>query len=274
MFFKAKNYSLPLGKKNYIMAVINLTPDSFYEGSRFDLSSAVRATELCVKQGADIIDLGAQSTAPGSKPITAQQELERLLEPVREIRGAVDVPISVDTFFPEVARAALQNGADIINDVSGTADPAFAILAKEHSAGWIAMHTGGLKSSEATEYKNGVISDINLFFEKVINTADCVGLRREQLCLDPGIGFGKSREADLEIISGFEKLETDGCASLAALSRKRVTRLCGDALTGTVICNAMCILGGADIIRVHDVDSALATVKMAQLLKGGSTCLG
>lgn len=274
MFFKAKKYSLPLGEKNYIMAVINLTPDSFYEGSRFDLSTAVKAAEACVRQGADIIDLGAQSTAPDSKPITAQQELKRLLEPLREIRRVLDVPISVDTFFPEVAKAALENGADIINDVSGTADTAFAKLAKEHSAGWIAMHTGGLKSSEESTYPNGVINDINLFFDKAVKTAESVGLSHEQLCLDPGIGFGKSREDDLEIISGFEKLETLGCASLAALSRKRVTRLCGDALTGTVICNAMCILGGADIIRVHDTEAALATIKMAQLLKGGNNCVG
>ncbi len=274
MVFKAKKYSLLSDGKCSIMAVINLTPDSFYEGSRFDLPNAVAAAELAAKQGADIIDLGAQSTAPDSAPITAQQELERLIEPLRQIRKSIDIPISVDTFFPQVAEAALQNGADIINDVSGKADPEFAALARKYSAGWIAMHTGGLKSSEEKAYPDGVISDINTFFEKVIRTADSTGLSRNQLCLDPGIGFGKTREHDLEIISDFHKLNSHGCALLAALSRKRVTRLCGDALTGTVICNALCICGGANIIRVHDVEPAASTVRMAQLIKGGSTSLG
>lgn len=253
------------------MAVINLTPDSFFEGSRFTADAAVEAAQLAATNGADIIDLGAQSTAPGSKPITAQQELERLLTPLRLIRKAVSVPISVDTYFPEVARVALENGADIINDVSGTASPVFAALAKEHNAGWIVMHTGGLKSSEESAYPNGVINDINLFFDKAVKTAESVGLSHEQLCLDPGIGFGKSREDDLAIISGFNKLETHDCAALAALSRKRVTHLCSDALTGTVICNAMCIIGGADIIRVHDVTEAVATAEMANLLRGGKS---
>lgn len=274
MFFKAKKYSLPLGQRTYIMAVINLTPDSFYEGSRFNSATAVDAARLAVEHGADIIDIGAQSTAPCSTPITAQQELERLIEPLKQIRKAVDVPISVDTFFLQVAKAALENGADIINDVSGTAAPEFAELAKQHGAGWVAMHTGGLKSSQAAEYENGVINDINVFFERAVNTALSIGLSHEQLCLDPGIGFGKTREDDLEIISNFQSLETYDCASLAALSRKRVTRLCGDALTGTAICNAMCILGGADIIRVHDVETAAATIKMAQMIKGGGNSLG
>ena len=115
--FKAKNHILPTAEKALVMAVINLTPDSFYEGSRFDFSNAVAAAELAVKQGADIIDIGAQSTAPDSTPITAEEELQRLIQPLKSIRKAVDIPISVDTFFPEVAKAALENGADIINDV-------------------------------------------------------------------------------------------------------------------------------------------------------------
>ncbi len=267
--FKARNYILPTGEKALVMAVINLTPDSFYEGSRFDFSNATAAAELAVKQGADIIDIGAQSTAPDSTPITAEEELQRLIQPLKAIRKVVDIPISVDTFFPSVAKAALQNGADIINDVSGKADPEMLSLAAEYGAGYIAMHTGGSTSKEPVTYKNGVIADINLFFKKVMACAESAGINRSNICLDPGIGFGKAREDDLEIISNFSSLNSHGCTMLAALSRKRVARLCGDALTGTVIYNTLCILGGAGIIRVHDVPQAVATAQAAKLIKGG-----
>ncbi len=252
------------------MAVINLTPDSFFEGSRFDSKSAVDAAVQAEKSGADIIDLGAQSTAPGASAVTAEQELERLLEPLRLVRAAVNIPISVDTYYPAVARAALENGADIINDVSGTADVQTAALAAEFSAGWIAMHTGGFSADECGEY-GSIIKEINCFFEKAVLSARRAGLNEKSLCLDPGIGFGKSRENDLEIINNFSLLESHGCARLAALSRKRVTRLCGDALTGTVAANTACILGGADIIRVHDVEAAVATAEMAHLIKRGKS---
>ena len=250
------------------MAVINLTPDSFYENSRVTADRAVEAALKAVANGADILDLGAQSTAPGSKEITAREELARLITPLKEIRKAVNVPISVDTFYPQVAGQALESGADIINDVSGRADPEMARLAAKHNAGWVVMHTGKLNSSQEGKYESGVINDINLFFEKAIATAEAAGLSKESLCLDPGIGFGKSREDDLEIVSRFAEFQKHGCVTMGALSRKRVTRLCGDALTGTIALNTVCILGGAGIIRVHDVEQAAAQVKMLSALKG------
>lgn len=261
MIFKAE-------KRALVMAVINLTPDSFYENSRVSADRAVEAALRAVADGADIIDLGAQSTAPDSKEITAQEEIARLITPLKEIRKAVSVPISVDTFYPQVVGQALENGADIINDVSGKAEPEMAELAAKYNAGWIVMHTGLLNSSQEGQYENGVINDINLFFEKAIETAQKAGLKKENLCLDPGIGFGKSREDDLEIVSRFAEFQKHGCVTMAALSRKRVTRLCGDALTGTIALNTACILGGAGIIRVHDVAKAAAQVKMLSALKG------
>lgn len=261
MIFEEKSKAL-------VMAVINLTPDSFYEDSRVTADRAVEAALKAVADGADILDLGAQSTAPGSTEITAEEELARLIAPLKEIRKAVNVPISVDTFYPIVAGQALENGADIINDVSGKADPEMAQLAAKHNAGWVVMHTGNLHSSQEGKYEKGVINDINLFFEKAIETAKQAGLTKENLCLDPGIGFGKSREDDLEIVSRFAEFQKHGCVTMAALSRKRVTRLCGDALTGTIALNTACILCGAGIIRVHDADKAAAQVKMLSLIKG------
>lgn len=261
MIFKAENKAL-------VMAVINLTPDSFFEGSRVTADRAVEAALKAVEDGADILDLGAQSTAPDSKEITAEEEIARLITPLKEIRRAVSVPISVDTFYPQVAGQALLNGADIINDVSGKASPEMAELAAKHNAGWVVMHTGNLLSSQEGTYENGVIDDINLFFERAIKTARAAGLSEESLCLDPGIGFGKSREDDLEIVSRFAEFRKHGCATMAALSRKRAARLCGDALTGTLVLNTACILGGAGIIRVHDVKEAAAQVKMLSMIKG------
>jgi len=249
-----------------IMAVINLTPDSFYAGSRYTADSAVEYAVKAENSGAAIIDIGAQSTAPQSTPITAEEEIRRLIPSLKAIRNAVDIPISVDTYFPEVARAALENGADIINDVSGTASAETASLVAQYGAGWIVMHTGGLASNETRESNTDIIREINSFFTEALITAEKCLLPRENICFDPGIGFGKSREDDLRIISHFSDIDSHGCATLAALSRKRVTKLCGDALTGTVIANAACIAGGADIIRVHDVEQALATVQMTKLL--------
>lgn len=250
------------------MAVINLTPDSFYEGSRFSADTAVEAAVRAVNSGAAILDLGAQSTAPGNSPITEEEELERLCEALCRIRQNVDVPISVDTFNFSVAKAALENGADIINDVSGKVSLRMTDLALKFNAGHIVMHTGGFSSAQTGTYSNGVIADINSFFSSAKASADSAGLSASHLCFDPGIGFGKTREDDLEIIRHFSKLDASGCAKLCALSRKRVTRLCGDALTGTVTANTACMLQGADIIRVHDVEQAVAAAEMVSLIKG------
>lgn len=268
---KAGKYSLPTGQRAYVMAVINLTPDSFYASSRYTCEKAAEAAVEAVRLGADIIDLGAQSTAPGSTQICAEEELERLIVPLRKIRSCVDVPISVDTFYPAVAKAALENSADIVNDVSGSLSFETASLVKEHGAGWIIMHTGGLKSDEAAEYNSGIVNEINSFFSKAVTVAENAGLDKAQLCLDPGIGFGKTRADDLEIIRSFSLLQSHGCAKLAALSRKRVTRLCGDELIGTHAANVACILGGADIIRVHDIEQAAPLTKMISLIKGESS---
>ncbi len=266
MPFTAKKFSIDFKDGAGVMAVINLTPDSFYEGSRYNLQEAVEYAKEACEKGAAILDLGAQSTAPDSTAISDKEEIDRLIEPLVKIREVCSVPISVDTFSLEVAKAALENGADIINDVSGKASPEMAALIAEHSAGWIVMHTGGLTSAQERVQNTDIINEINVFFEHTVGIADKHSLNRSQLCLDPGIGFGKSRTDDLNIIANFSQLNPHGCALIAALSRKRVTKLCGDALTGTIIANTVCINGGANIIRVHDIEQGLATAKTAKLL--------
>ncbi len=266
MNFSTKRYTLPLGQKTYIMGIINLTPDSFFAESRVNTGDAVQRAVALVRDGADVLDIGAQSTAPNSRPISAEEEAQRLIQPLRAIREQVDVPLSVDTFFPEVARLAAENGADILNDVSGSASRDLAELAAETGCGWIVMHTGGKTSREAADYTHGIIRDINLFFEQAYRQAEAAGMKPEQLCFDPGIGFGKTRENDLEIIRRFAELDRFGCASLAALSRKRVTALCGDTLLGTLAADTACICGGADLLRVHDVVQAKHSAIMTDMI--------
>lgn len=266
MPFVTKNFSLDFNSGAALMAVINLTPDSFYEGSRYSFQQAVEYAKQACEKGVAILDLGAQSTAPESKPISDDEEISRLIEPLKAIRKVCRIPISVDTFSLKVAKAALENGADIINDVSGKASPEMAELISRYGAGWVIMHTGGLSSAEERKDTADITEKINSFFEKAVRIADEKSVSRNQLCLDPGIGFGKSREDDLNIIANFFKLKPYECTMLAALSRKRVTKLCGDALTGTIISNAACIAGGANIIRVHDIEQGFAAAKMAKLL--------
>ena len=266
MSFTTKRFSLDFSNGAAVMAVINLTPDSFYEGSRYSFRQAVEYAKLACEKGAAILDLGAQSTAPDSTAISDEEEIARLIEPLKKIREVCSVPISVDTFSVKVAQAALDNGADIINDVSGKASPEMAALVTKYGAGWIIMHTGGLTSADEREQSTDITEEINMFFDTAVKVADKHLIDRSRLCLDPGIGFGKSRADDLNIIANFSRLNPNGCTMLAALSRKRVTKLSGDALTGTVISNAACIAGGADIIRVHDIEQGIAAAKMTKLL--------
>ena len=180
MIFKARNYTLDLSEAK-VMAVINLTPDSFYEGSRFDLNSAVEQAVKADNDGAAIIDLGAQSTAPDSKPITEEEELERLIEPLKAVRKAVNIPISVDTFYPSIARAALQNGADIINDVSGKDDGVMSAIAARYGAGHIIMHTGSLASNETRNSTTNINEEISAFFRSAVAAAEKAGLKKENI---------------------------------------------------------------------------------------------
>ena len=254
-------------KKNCLSCgIINVTTDSFFAPSRVDPESAAERAVTLVEQGADMLDIGAVSTAPGVTIADEKTELERLKLALPKIRAAVNVPLCVDTFRVDVARAAIGMGADIINDTGGVPSRSMAELISQSSCGWIIMHTGGLTSSEENNYSGGILSALEQFFRSARSLAESFGIDSDRLIFDPGIGFGKSREDDLAIISHFGDIDFCGCRSMAALSQKRVTRLCGDAFTGTTVYDAVCVLGGADIIRVHDVSAASAAVKALSLL--------
>lgn len=267
-YFNCGKFSLPLGEKTYIMGILNITPDSFSDGGLWENpeKAAAHINEM-IKAGADIIDIGAQSTRPGHIPVSAEEEIKRL-SAVFDLMGEVSVPLSIDTYYPEAAEYSLKRGADIINDVSGVFNPEMAAVVKKYNAGWVVMHTGGGDADKVPEYKNGVIADINEFFNNMVEECGKSGIDFSRVCLDPGIGFGKTNEENLRIIEKMSSLKKGNCALLAGASRKRVigaatgVEKAGDRVIGTVAAHCLCIAGGADIIRVHDVAEAKESALM------------
>ena len=270
--FKARNFTLPLGKKTYIMGVLNYTPDSFSDGGKFNspdeaLAHALRMQEL----GADIIDLGANSTRPGATFLTAAEELERISPALETLKNKLSIPLSVDTFYPSVAKAALEAGAGIINDVSGEFNTDMAALAKEYGAGYVVMHNP-CSADTVMESPDGVISHIRSSFLDALKLAAECGLPKEQLCFDVGLGFSKSYEDNIEIMRNLEWLKFKGVPMLVAASRKRFIGIASgeenSALRdpGTVAAHTAAIAAGADIIRVHDVAGAVQGARVADAL--------
>lgn len=245
--------------KTQLMAILNITPDSFFDGGTYLTPELAikRALEL-QSQGADILDIGAQSTRPGAAPVPPEEELRRLLPVLEAIAGQVHIPISVDTFYPEVAEQALTRGASIINDVSGHVTPEMAQAVRRYGAGWVLMHNGG--GADATPvYTPDVVTVVRESLADMIEQAMSYGLTKAQLCVDPGIGFGKSREDNIRLIANTSKLKLDDIALLVGASRKRVTGEDfppNERLAGTIAAHTVAQLGGADILRVHDVPQA------------------
>jgi len=236
--------------RTQVMGILNITPDSFYDGGAYvsPEKAVARAMEIQA-EGADILDIGAQSTGPGSKVISAVEELTRLLPVLDKLMRHIKIPVSIDTFYPEVAEQALQRGAKIINDVSGVVKSEMACVVKFHGAGWILMHNGG-GADAMPVYKPDVISAVGRTLREMAGQAMAFGLEAAQLCMDPGIGFGKTKKDNLLLLANSAQLKIPGMAYLVGASRKRVA---GKTLAGTMAAHEMALHGGAVILRVHDV---------------------
>lgn len=259
--------SLALGEKTYVMGIINITPDSFSDGGvNFSLNSALNSARLMKEQGADIIDIGAQSTRPGCKLISPKEEWERLKEILPVIINEVNLPVSVDTFYPFVAKKALEAGCDIINDVSGIVTPEMTEIINCFSAGYVIMHN--------TPENGEICFAVHNRLKKLLNEAMALGVKRECICLDPGIGFNKTNEQNLKLLADLKSVAVEGNALLLGASRKRVI---GNSLKsetpfnkrdyGTVAAHTIGIMGGADIIRVHNVFAACQGAQVADEIK-------
>ena len=272
MMFEGKNFSFELGKKTYVMGILNVTKDSFADGGKYNTPEKARehVAEMLL-QGADVIDIGAQSTRPDSQLISPQEELEIIKQYLPFLSNEFNCVFSVDTFYPEVAEYALNNGASIINDVSGTFNEEMAELVKKYDCGWIIMHTGGGNANTVPEYKTSVTDDVISFFVDVLEKCDMHNISHKSIMLDIGIGFGKTYEQNIEVIKNIAKIKRDNVSLLTALSLKKVVGTATDAekddrLFGTISANSLAIANGTDFIRVHNVKENVLGAKMADAL--------
>jgi dihydropteroate synthase len=246
-----------------IMGILNLTPDSFSDGGRYDSTSAVSRGLQMVSEGADIIDIGGESTRPGAARVDAAEQGRRVLETIEALRQRLPpgFPISIDTTLSEVARPAIERGASMINDISaGRDDPAILELVASTGVSLVLMHMQGTPETmqQAPAYVD-VVSQVRAFLQERAEAALRAGVRREALLLDPGIGFGKRKVDNLELLAGLGRLNELGYPLLLGVSRKRFmgaissesdpTRL----TPATCVCTALGVMAGVKVFRVHDV---------------------
>ncbi len=258
--------------RTIIMGILNLTPDSFSDGGLFmDKDKAVAHARKMIEDGADIIDIGGESTRPGSDSVSKEDELARVLPVIESISKELDVPISIDTYKPKVAEQCLESGAHIINDISGLRDKEMAKVAKKYGAPVVIMHMKGEPKNMQSNpvYKNAVVEIKNFLAERV-KEAKKFGI--ENIIIDPGIGFGKTTEHNLQILKNLDKFKELGCPIIVGPSRKsfigNITGLpVNERLEGTLASIAISILNGADIVRVHDVKECKRAAMIADAIK-------
>ena len=255
------------------MGIVNRTPDSFYDGGRMDLAEAVAFARELVAEGADMIDLGAVKAGPGPE-VSEAEELDRLLPLLDALAPETTVPLSVETTRPEVARQALEAGATYINDVSGLADPELASACAGTEARLVLMHHGGqLRGRPRNPRYDDVVAEVMSEWNRLAELARDAGVRDEQVVVDPGLDFGKNTFHSLELMRRIDELASAPWPLLIAPSRKDVVGETLDLpleerLEGTLALVTLSVLGGASIVRVHDVLAAVRTVRMAEAVMG------
>ncbi len=258
---KCGKHIIKLSTKTYIMGILNVTPDSFSDGGNYiEVEKAVERAKRMVAEGADIIDIGGESTRPGAKEVTAEEEIKRVLPIVKKLVKEVAVPISVDTYKAEVAEEVLKEGAHMINDVWGLQrDSNMAAVVAKYDVPVVIMH-----NNKNTEYKKDIMEEISDFLKRSIETARKAGINNEQIILDPGIGFGKNPEQNMEVMYRLGELNSLGYPILLGTSRKSmIGKILSlppeERVEGTLATSVMGIMQGVDIIRVHDIVQNLRT---------------
>lgn len=260
--------SLELGRRTLIMGILNITPDSFSDGGRYDsLEAAVARARQMQEEGADILDIGGESTRPGAEPVSLEQELERVVPVIRALRERFkQIPISIDTYKAEVARQALEAGADIVNDVWRlTADPGMAGIVAEYACPVILMHNRRPRPYER------LMDDIRADLLESVALAKEAGIDDGRILLDPGIGFAKTYPENLQVMHELERLCDLGYPVLLGTSRKKFIRdtlslPADEVIEGTAATVALGIAKGCDIVRVHDVRVIARTVRMTDAM--------
>jgi dihydropteroate synthase len=264
------------------MGIVNTTPDSFSDGGRFaDPAAAVEQGLVLQAEGADIVDVGGESTRPGAPAVPADEEIRRVVPVVERLRArAPSLPISVDTSKPEVARAALDAGADLVNDVHGLAAPGMAEVVAGRGVPAVIMHMRGTPADMASHavYQD-VVGEVAAELAAAVARAERAGVLRERIVLDPGIGFAKTPEQSVALLAGLARLRSLGYPLLVGPSRKSfIGKLTGAAvperLPGTLAAVTACVLAGAELIRVHDVAPARQAAQVAAAIRDAAAGRG
>jgi len=268
---RLKPFYSALRTRTLVMGILNVTPDSFSDRGLYgDAEAAIRHGLQMAEDGADVIDVGGESTRPGAQAVTAEEELARVIPIVEALADQIRTPISIDTYKPEVARAALDAGAGIINDIMGLADPEMRALSAERRTPSIIMHMKGTpRTMQEDPVYEDVVSEIMAFLRERVEAVVGAGLPREYLIVDPGIGFGKTAEHNLEIIRKLADFKSLGLPILIGPSRKAfIGKVLGDLppterLEGTAAAVALSIANGANIVRVHDVKEMVRVARVS-----------
>jgi dihydropteroate synthase len=267
-----KEYTLRF-EKTLIMGILNVTPDSFSDGGLFnDVDTAVTHAKKMFSDGADLIDVGGESSRPGSEPLSEKEELARILPVVTRLVDEVSVPISIDTYKPLVADTCLKAGAHLINDITGLTNPNMRRVASKNNVPVVLMHMLGTpKIMQQKPVYQDLLGELIAFFQKQITTAHNTGI--QQIIIDPGIGFGKTVEHNLQILKHLETFKTLGCPLLAGPSRKSfigtITGLpVNERLEGTIAAVTIAVMNGANIVRIHDVKECRRAIQVVDAIRG------
>jgi dihydropteroate synthase len=275
MIFSARQFEFVFPRPALVMGVVNVTPDSFSDGGKFMNADAAVAHALkLVSQGADILDIGGESTRPGAEPVSDAEELRRVVPVIEKLAAQVKIPVSIDTTKPAVARAALAAGASIVNNVSANRDhEALWTVAADFQAGYICMHARG---GPATMQENPVYADVirevgEFFQEQLANLLNRAGITPEQVVLDVGIGFGKTLDHNLELLANLRSFTKLQRPLLLGVSRKSfIGKLLGaevnERLPASLACATLAVASGVQIIRTHDVAETVQAVRMTEEL--------
>ena len=277
-FWQTEKRKISFRKKTLVMAILNVTPDSFSDGGKFfSIDDALRQAEKFVEEGADILDIGGESTRPNSVRVSAEEEIERVAPVVEAISNRFDIPISIDTSKAEVAESAINAGAEIINDISGLRfDERIAKVAAKYQTGLVLMHLCGTFETMHKLYPSeDILREVSDGFRWSIEKAGSYGVKNQNIALDVGIGFSKTFAQNLELIAELNKLgeEFADFPMLVGVSRKSfIGKILDDApvserLNGTLAANAIAVWNGANIVRVHDVKATKETLKIVEEIR-------
>lgn len=266
-----REFDLEIGERTLIMGILNVTPDSFSDGGQFStVTTALNHAIAMVKEGADIIDVGGESTRPGSTLVEEKEEIKRVVPVIQELKRFINKPISIDTYKASVARAALEVGANIVNDVWGLQrQPDIANVIAEFDVPVVIMH-----NKEEARYEQDIMTEMIEFFNQSLEIALNAGIDSKKIFLDPGIGFGKTHEHNLEIMNRLDELNELGYPLLLGISRKSIIGKtldvpAHDRMEGTIALNAIGIQKGAEVIRVHDIKENIKAANMIDAVVRG-----